>query len=117
MSRTIVSLRPARFIVTTVFLCLAAARDFPDTMAVLASPSCAIFTIQDLSATRETSDYEHTITDSISASFQVAGFAPVASATWEEAAEKLAVQPAALREESPCSQSRMPQARRLRSPV
>ena len=58
--------------------------------------SCAIFTIQDLSSTSDTKDYEQTITESISAKFQVTGFDLVPPGEWRGLAQKLSIEPSSL---------------------
>ncbi|MGO9412868.1 MAG: hypothetical protein ACLQCB_19235 [Spirochaetia bacterium] len=80
MSRSTVNALPARTLLTAFILCLAPALVFAQAENAAPAPSCVIFTIQDMSARGDTREYEQTITDSLSAWFQVAGFSLVAPA-------------------------------------
>ena len=91
--------RLGRVIIAALALCLLPCRGFAQT-GTAGPASCAIFTIQDLSSTSDTKDYEQTITDSISATFQVTGFDLVPPGEWRGLAQKLSIEPSSLVRES-----------------
>ena len=87
--------RLGRVIIAALALCLLPFRGFPQT-GTAGPASCAIFTIQDLSSASDTKDYEQTITESISATFQVTGFDLVPPEEWRGLAQKLSIEPSSL---------------------